>query len=407
MGSKCSKNSNKDDPENDLTDYDRTIFNLKREKVFYGTIAICVLYASFALLLFILSLLSEKVKFLLLNNFLPFTIVYIIGTVIIVLYLIAQVMEFKPYKIDKTIKYSDISCPDYWILEPVKPVGNDKDRQKTIDDQFKLAFESNAINMNVYNYRCKLNSNIFNKRDIYLTDTKDKYFYTDLTTAGIITNFDNKADSNIYNNVINANIDKEKYSIYTNIAPDSTKRGFIDDVSSNIFRDSSNVKVEFVRQALYMNNFKQIIGEETNFPTTNPSYEYYRRPVDITATPIPTAYDTLTTTLQAVRIHNFNYAPVEATPSIATPINHKEIRLTKLTGELHVNTGSGTIAWTKITNFPLVCDKMYPLLMASKDNDLHKKDPKFDNNVYRCAYSKLCGIPWSDMNCDNYADITY
>jgi len=170
MGSKCSKNSNKDDPENDLTDYDRTIFNLKREKVFYGTIAICVLYASFALLLFILSLLSEKVKFLLLNNFLPFTIVYIIGTVIIVLYLIAQVMEFKPYKIDKTIKYNDISCPDYWILEPIKPVSTDKDIQTLIDNQFKLAFESNAINMNVYNYRCKLNSNIFNKQDIYLTD---------------------------------------------------------------------------------------------------------------------------------------------------------------------------------------------------------------------------------------------
>lgn len=405
MGSKCSKNSNKDDPENDLTDYDRTIFNLKREKVFYGTIAICVLYASFALLLFILSLLSEKVKFLLLNNFLPFTIVYIIGTVIIVLYLIAQVMEFKPYKIDKTIKYSDISCPDYWILEPVKPLSTDKDRQTSIDSQFKLAFESNAINMNVYNYRCKLNSNIFNKRDIYLTDNKDKYFYTDLTASGsFITNFTNRPDDTIYNNLIKSEIDKEKYSIYTNIAPITAKRGFIDDVSSNIFRDSSNVKVEFVRQALYMNNYKQIIGD-TRFPTTDSSYEYYKRLVDITATP-PTAYTNLKNTLPSVRIHNFNYDTT--TPGTATPIDNKEIRLTKSNGELHVNTGtSGTIAWTQIKNFPLVCDKMYPMLMASKDNDLHKKDPKFDNNVYRCAYSKLCGIPWSDMNCDNYADITF
>ena len=30
---------------------------------------------------------------------------------------------------------------------------------------------------------------------------------------------------------------------------------------------------------------------------------------------------------------------------------------------------------------------------------------KLDNNVLRCAYSKMCKVPWSDMNCDKYDDL--
>ena len=85
MGNKCSTKTPNSLLDNDLNDYDRAIFNLKREKVFYGTIAICILYGSFAIILFILSLLSDKIKYLLLNSFLPFTIVYIIGTILIIL----------------------------------------------------------------------------------------------------------------------------------------------------------------------------------------------------------------------------------------------------------------------------------------------------------------------------------
>jgi len=110
MGNKCTtptKNPLFDDT--DLNDYDRTVFNLKREKVFYGTIAICVLYGSFALLLFILSYFSDKVKYLLLNSFLPFTIVYVIGTILIVMYLIHQVLNFKPHKLNKDGDYDSLS----------------------------------------------------------------------------------------------------------------------------------------------------------------------------------------------------------------------------------------------------------------------------------------------------------
>lgn len=399
MGSKCSKNSNKDNKDEILSDYDRTIFDLKREKVFYGTIAICILYASFALLLFILSLLSDKIKFLLLNNFLPFTIVYIIGTVIIVLYLIAQVMEFKPYKIDKSIKYNDMSCPDYWVLEPIKRQSTNETDIAETNKYFDYAFDSNSINKNNFNYRCALNSNIFNKYDIYKANIKTinnnltyKYFYTDLTTG-----YDNIADEDEYKNTIKNATDKNQYSIYANIADRTT----LNDLKKKLFNDDTNVMVDFLRQALLMNNYKIIKNDKINYPEDNLQYEYYERSYNIIANP-STEYDKLKQNLPSVRLHNFNYAP----SSSGTAIDDKKIRLDKTNGDLHVNIAtSGTPNFTLITHFPLTCDKMYPLIMASKDNDLHNTNDKFDNNVFRCAYSKLCGIPWSDMNCDVYKDI--
>ena len=51
------------------------------------------------------------------------------------------------------------------------------------------------------------------------------------------------------------------------------------------------------------------------------------------------------------------------------------------------------------TNYisPLLCDTVYPKLLSRFEND----DPNnSNNNDIRCAYSKICGIPWSDLKCN-------
>ena len=56
-----------------------------------------------------------------------------------------------------------------------------------------------------------------------------------------------------------------------------------------------------------------------------------------------------------------------------------------------------TVATSK-DNFqvPLLCDAIYPKLFAR----FEKEDTKNENhNDIRCAYSKICGIPWSDLRC--------
>ena len=46
------------------------------------------------------------------------------------------------------------------------------------------------------------------------------------------------------------------------------------------------------------------------------------------------------------------------------------------------------------SNIPLTCSAVYPSFLASKE------DKYAENNTLRCAYSKICNIPWSDLHCN-------
>ena len=65
--------------------------------------------------------------------------------------------------------------------------------------------------------------------------------------------------------------------------------------------------------------------------------------------------------------------------------------------------GSATATDISVATTPLICNRLYPSYMAVIDRKLHENSKgKYDNNVMRCAYSKLCKVPWSEMNCDKY-----
>ena len=81
-----------------------------------STIIACMLYGIPALFLLILALLSEKVKSLLYENFLPFIITFIIGAIFVILYLSNYIANYK-YEVNRTSNYdTNVKCPDYWNL---------------------------------------------------------------------------------------------------------------------------------------------------------------------------------------------------------------------------------------------------------------------------------------------------
>jgi hypothetical protein len=45
------------------------------------------------------------------------------------------------------------------------------------------------------------------------------------------------------------------------------------------------------------------------------------------------------------------------------------------------------------TKRPLICNTVYPQVLASMDKDTPEK------NKYRCMYAKACNIPWTDIGC--------
>jgi len=430
MGNKCStKTANPLFDETNLNDYDREIFNLKRQKVFYGTIAICVLYGSFAFILFILSFFSDKIKYLLLNSFLPFTIVYVIGTILIIIYLITQVLNFKPYKINKDGNYDNLSCPDYWNLEYINTDGNEN-----LKYQYTSNFEDHILTNNLFRYRCTLNNNIFNNYDIFKANSN-------LNTSGI---YDSKyhffnVNSNAYNSISlsNSNIDiiddksllnNGNYPFAKNILyADLNYQSTSNEIRTKIFKNKDNLRYEMARAALLMNNYKvlnygntantNILGNSsyTDFYKENTSIEY-QTPGDIQSL------------LEKLGIKYLDYKYNQSSTADNSPSNYVGDKIIRVynngvarvcdrpSGEIFDSTTtpsncsiSSTEAdsptnGTKATVLPLNCESVYPQLLATFDKKINENDRNMDTNIFRCAYSKYCGVPWSDLNCDKYDD---
>ncbi len=432
MGNKCTTpTTNPLYDDSNLNDYDRTIFNLKREKVFYGTIAICVLYGSFALLLFILSYFSDKVKYLLLNSFLPFTIVYVIGTILIVLYLIHQVLNFKPYKLGNSGNYDNLSCPDYWVLERVY---NEDPTDKTLTNYFGSSFESNAISPELFKYRCVLNSNIFNTYDIFKASSNfdgsgnytGKYHFFNVASNTLIPARDSNLDILSDRALLNSGYDgytPYPNQLYANVYYQrNTDNGQYNQINTNIFKNDSNLNLKYhvARAALLMNNYKILNYKDQRTQTGEGTYtDFYKH---FTTNEILTTQSIKDNLLKlGVSVLNYDY---NTSGSSVTHANDSIVRLYKATGNARIcprpsltgdresgnppncsiteTDAPGAANGLEVDKLPLNCEKIYPLYLSTLDQSINTQNRNFDANTIRCAYSKICGIPWSDMNCDKY-----
>lgn len=438
MGNKCTTpTTNPLYDDSNLNDYDRTIFNLKREKVFYGTIAICVLYGSFALLLFVLSYFSDKIKYLLLNSFLPFTIVYVIGTILIVMYLIHQILNFKPYKLGSAGNYDSLSCPDYWVLERLPeddPSGNDR----TFTNLLGKSFESNAIAPEIFKYRCVMNSNIFNTYDIYKassnfasdqTTYRGKYHFFNVSCNLMVPLRDSNLDILSDRALLNSGNDGPNYypnQLYANVYYERDQdAGQYNKINTNIFKNDSNLQLPYhvARAALLMNNYKILNYKSQRTTNPDPGYtDFYRAHTDDELKTNQNIRDNLLKL--GVTVLNFDYKTAGNT---ITHANSNIIRLYKSSGAARIcprpltftgtNGDDGVVSpcsvddteldgtnGYKVDKLPLNCEKIYPLYLSTLDQSINAQNRNFDANTIRCAYSKICGIPWSDMNCDKYYD---
>ena len=77
-----------------LSDYDKTMNTIKHENMFKGTVIICIVYAIFGFILLAAAYFSDIARDLLFNRFLPFTLVYIIGTILIIMTMLFNVNYF-------------------------------------------------------------------------------------------------------------------------------------------------------------------------------------------------------------------------------------------------------------------------------------------------------------------------
>jgi hypothetical protein len=382
----CSNNTSITEQDLKLNDYDMTIYEYRKERIFKGTIAICIVYAFIALLILLTSFLFPTIKFVIFEKFLPFTIVFIVGTILLIIYLFYNVLNFKPIKINKNYDYGNISCPDYWKLE--------------YNPDLSKYFDSNTINTNIFNYRCVLDSNIFSKTDLYF-NRKNQLGNTDGTGSeaiGMTGSQYNKLITYADHNKDSIDSDNSKYIVAD--IKSVTNKNIINKIAGTI---DNNIYKNLVESSLLMNNY--FFDSNSSYNTQTNIYKH------ISQADTPNKFDSQlsssfsadkdTLNLKLVESdinNNTNSTIIADNGSIKIPKNIQENET--YLDSIKYNDNSADFPLNKI---PLVCNRVYPLLLSAKDKELSKNSSgRYDENILRCAYSKMCGIPWSDMNCDKY-----
>lgn len=389
FGSKSTSCSNGDSSTTNLipNEYDRAVFAERSDKVHRGTIAVAIVYAFIALIILLGSYLFDSFKFVMFTRFFVFTFVFILGTILLIAYLMYSVLNYKPIKLNRMNNYDNLSCPDYWTLEQVPITAGD-------ENEYYQAFDSNNFNTNLFNYKCVLNDKIFNKLAIqkaannlgyydYLYMTGSSPSLNNLPTSYTLTDHQNKQSRD---NILFANL---------NDGNNTNTSNFYKKMAGNVSDTSNIIRYEMAKNSLIMNNYEIIPNKPPN-----DTYTIFK-PI-LANSEILTDVNNDTYKLNKIEFNADAYEGKSATDS-STDIGSKYIRLNK--NGLIESSLDGISSWTPIKTLPLRCDNFYPLLLSSKDNELATNNLKLDNNVLRCAYSKMCKVPWSDMNCDKYNDL--
>lgn len=100
-----------------LTEEEKRQIDLQRRDFFKGTIAILVIYGTFILAISILGIVSESARNTLFVNGFPFTVTFISGTILVIILLLIQLLNYESSPPPAKFTGENLSCPDYWILK--------------------------------------------------------------------------------------------------------------------------------------------------------------------------------------------------------------------------------------------------------------------------------------------------
>jgi hypothetical protein len=483
-----------------LTEYDITMNIIKQENMFKGTIIICIIYAIVGLLLVILSYFFDKIREFLFDTFLAFTIVYIIGTILIVSIMLYYIFTFKPVKISNDINIDEISCPDYWTAT-------------IIDDKYiGTNFDSNYARE--FNYKCEMNTDIFDKKELYKKNSLYRLTNNYINTTSNLPNLNGIYNSTKLNFDTDYNANSNNYKLYvdlnsqpitntdlaSNLGIFNDKKR-LEDVMSNLNKialiennygiDSDGNATDLIFSTNILNphvNFtvwdKDNTAKDNNYLANGGSgsnginifdwgdydYDYLSNLLsdkNVKSIKITAPSTTSTTNIYMGRLEfdneipkkiqfiknntsnwsnaAFSISPVaikDTNNIISTTILYKWFKDDTASKTANVDTSTLTITEgsqiinnhnifkpiklqiydkTKFrpqnipknniykdpstavvdagTNYisPLLCDTVYPKLLSRFEKDNSNNS---NNNDLRCAYSKICGIPWSDLKCN-------
>ena len=104
------------DYDMELTEAEKNNFESQKSRLFKATIAVSVVYGAISLAIFGAIFTSDTARALLTGTLAPFTITFIIGMFLIIIWLVIEIKTFKPMK-NAQVERDPFICPDYFKLE--------------------------------------------------------------------------------------------------------------------------------------------------------------------------------------------------------------------------------------------------------------------------------------------------
>ena len=103
-------------------DKELQLFEQEKMDLYKGTFVVCLVYGLSAVLLLALILFTDWGKEFIYDKFAPAVITYVLGSLIIIIYLLYSIYTIKPRRIGKDIDNdNNIKCPDFWKLKETSP----------------------------------------------------------------------------------------------------------------------------------------------------------------------------------------------------------------------------------------------------------------------------------------------
>lgn len=323
-----------------VNEKENELIKSSKYNAFMGTIAICVVYAIFAVALILFATFTEQGKSLY-KDLKPFASVVIFGTIVIIVVMTILVINWKPEEAKKTtlddIENNSMSCPDYYKLKKLSDESSaDRDEKKNILgwnhylDQVKYTHtEGSDVILSDY----KIDSS---KKHLikYKCEMKDKLF---------------------------GNKDEFK-----GIAPSTNLKG----VTSSLTTVNSPVTVIPETSPNYTWNSVNFVDNKNDYKALSAFTAMYGGiGYDDTTTDSPDNYQFNDSTNNKIRNYNDNY--IDDNTAKPYPFNGYD------------------------------CTKVYPEYLAYLDaKEYLKNDENGPKNLHRCEWSKKCGVPWTEAGCE-------
>ena len=333
------------------------LFREQKSNMYKGTWMICFIYGLSAVGLLGVIIFTDWGREYVYNKFLPAVLTYVLGAIIIIIYLIFSIFALVPTKIKTSLNKMPV-CPDYWHLEPV--TGTElTSMEATMNSHVEEDERDTYAKKNMIDLRCVPDEKVFgkphnqynSKQNLYpdakfkvgIPASKISYLHGDSgykkmgTSCGGTLTDQNGTDA--CNKIFN---DADMY-IYRErpAADDSAPNG-----EGGAYKDIYNKEISKNNDSK-LNRYAEIVGNYNYDHTATGTGDTHNGDVSVSST----------TDYPAKRLH----------------------------GEEENN----------YNKFPLICNKIYPKL-------LNAMEPNGDDSL-KCDVAKICGLSWSKIDC--YSDV--